>query len=96
MAAVARLGAAIGTPSLKGELAAIEMVLSAARARYLQRQLSGLTRGEGTLESTFEGYEPVIGDQPTRPRTTPNPLNLDEYMTHLAGRAAVRAGATGE
>ena len=66
MAALGRLGAAVETPSLQGELAVIETVLSAARARDLQRQLSGLTRGEGVLESTFEGYEPVIGDQPIR------------------------------
>jgi ribosomal protection tetracycline resistance protein len=64
--------------------------LSAARARDLQRQLSGLTRGEGVLESTFEGHEPVIGDPPTRQRTMPNPLNVDEYMAHLAGRARLR------
>ena len=32
----------------------------------LQRQLPGLTGGEGVLESTFAGYEPVIGEQPTR------------------------------
>jgi ribosomal protection tetracycline resistance protein len=87
LAALARLGAAVDTPSLQSELAVIKTVLSAARARDLQQQLSALTRGEGVLESTFEGYEPVIGDQPTRPRTTPNPLNLGEYMTYLAGRA---------
>jgi hypothetical protein len=28
----------------------------------------------------------VSGDQPTRRRTTANPLNVDEYMMHLAGR----------
>lgn len=28
---------------------------------------------------------PVSGNQPTRRRTAANPLNLDEYMTHLAG-----------
>jgi ribosomal protection tetracycline resistance protein len=96
MAALARLGASVEMPSLHGEFAVIETVLSAARARDLQRQLSGLTRGEGVLESTFEGYEPVIGDQPIRRRTTPSPLNLDEYMTHLAGRAGARAGASDE
>jgi hypothetical protein len=39
------------------------------------------------LESSFDGYERVSGDQPTRRRTTANPLNLDEYMMHLARRA---------
>ena len=87
-AALARLGAAVETPALRGELALVETVLSAARARDLQRQLSGLTRGEGVLETTFEGYEPVVGDQPVRRRTTPNPLNLEEYMGYLAGFTA--------
>ncbi len=96
MAALARLGAAVEMPSLKSGLAVIETVLSAVRARDLQRQLSGLTRGEGVLESRFDGYEPVVGEPPTRQRLTPNPLNLDEYMAHLAGRASARAGATDE
>lgn len=87
MPALARLGAAIETPSLQGKLCTIETVLPAARAHDLQRQLPGLTRGEGVLESSFEGYEPVSGDQPTRRRTTANPLNFDEYMMHLARRA---------
>jgi ribosomal protection tetracycline resistance protein len=54
----------------------------------LQRELSRLTGGEGVLESSFGGYQPVSGDQPTRPRTTANPLNLDEYMMHLARRVS--------
>ncbi len=96
VAALARLGAAVEMPSLKSGLAVIETVLSAVRARDLQRQLSGLTRGEGVLESRFDGYEPVVGEPPTRQRLTPNPLNRDEYMAHLAGRASARAGATDE
>jgi hypothetical protein len=65
-AAVARLGGAVETPSLRGDLAVVETVLPEGRARDLQRQLSGLTRGEGVLESAFAGYEPVIGEQPSR------------------------------
>jgi ribosomal protection tetracycline resistance protein len=53
----------------------------------LQRQLSSLTGGEGVLESSFAGYQPVSGEQPTRRRTTPNPLNRGEYLLHLAGRS---------
>ena len=87
MAALARLGATVETPSLRAKLATIETVLPAARVQDLQRALPGLTAGEGVLDSTFAGYQPVSGDQPTRRRTTANPLNLDEYMRHLAGRA---------
>ena len=32
----------------------------------LQRELPRLTRGEGVLESSFAGYRPVSGEQPTR------------------------------
>jgi hypothetical protein len=39
------------------------------------------------LDSRFAGYQPVTGDEPTRRRTTPNPLNLAEYMLHLSRRA---------
>jgi ribosomal protection tetracycline resistance protein len=62
----------------------IETVLSAARAQELQRELSRLTGGEGVLEASFVGYEPVSGKQPTRKRTTANPLNRDEYLESLA------------
>ena len=74
--ALARLGAAVGAPSSQGSLSTIEMVLAVARADELQRQLPGLTGGEGVLESSVAGYQPVSGDQPTRRRTTANPLNL--------------------
>jgi len=86
MPALARLGAAVEIPSLQGRLATLEAVMPAARADDLQRQLPALTGGEGVLESSFAGYQPVSGDQPTRPRTAANPLNLDEYMMHLSGR----------
>jgi len=66
IAAVGRLGGAVETPSLRGELAVVETVLAEVRARDLQRQLSGLTHGEGVLESAFAGYKPVIGEQPSR------------------------------
>jgi ribosomal protection tetracycline resistance protein len=91
MAALARLGAAVETPSVQGNVTTINAVLSAARADDLQRELSGLTGGEGVLDSSFAGYQPVSGEQPTRPRTTANPLDLDDYMLQLAGRVGDRA-----
>src|SRR6185503_18485265 len=69
MSAVARLGAAAETPSLQGELSTIQAVLPVTLADDLQRQLAGLTGGEGVLESSFDGYQPVSGEQPTRRRT---------------------------
>jgi ribosomal protection tetracycline resistance protein len=94
MAALARLGAAVETPSPKGKLSTINAVLSAARADDLQRQLRGLTGGEGVIDSSFAGYQPVTGDEPTRRRTTPNPLNLAEYMLHLAKRTGTSSPPT--
>jgi ribosomal protection tetracycline resistance protein len=66
LAALARLGAAVETPEVQGRVATIETLLPSARAQDLQRQLAGLTSGEGVLESTFAGYEPVTGEQPRR------------------------------
>jgi ribosomal protection tetracycline resistance protein len=60
--ALARLGAVVETPSPHGELSTIEATLPAARADDLQRELPGLTGGEGVLESSFAGYEPVRED----------------------------------
>ena len=90
MAALARLGATVETPSVRGNLALIETVMPVTGADELQRQLPGLTGGEGVLDSTFAGYQPVSGTKPTRRRTTANPLNREEYMFHLARRSAGR------
>ena len=57
--ALARLGAAVEAPSLRGRLATIDAFLPAARTHELQRQLPGLTRGEGVVECVFDRYAPV-------------------------------------
>jgi ribosomal protection tetracycline resistance protein len=93
VSALTRLGGAVETVSPPAEFSTVTASLSAARAGDLQRQLPGLTRGEGVFDSSFAGYEPVRGNPPARRRTTPNPLKLDEYMMHLAGYAGARAGA---
>ena len=87
LAAVGQLGAPAEMESLRGDLATVDTVLSIIAAQELQRELSRLTSGEGVLESTFLGYEPVSGDAPTRRRSTVNPLNRDEYMLRVASRA---------
>jgi ribosomal protection tetracycline resistance protein len=63
---VGRLGAAVEARSVRPGLSAVETVISALAARDLQRQLPGLTGGEGALESSFAGYRPVSGEQPVR------------------------------
>ena len=88
LAAAARLGGAAQPPSHHGDLVVLETVLPAARVQDLQRILPGLTSGEGVAETRFGGYRPVSGPPPTRPRSTANPLNREEYMLQVAGRAA--------
>jgi len=66
MPALIRLGGTVEGQSADGELSTLEAVLPVGRADELQRQLPGLTGGEGVLESTFAGHQPVTGDQPAR------------------------------
>ena len=46
--------------------------------------------GEGVLDSSFAGYQPVSGTAPTRRRTTANPLKLEEYMTQFSRQSKAR------
>jgi len=91
LASVGRLGGVLEPLALLGDLSRIETVMPAARAHDLHRQLPALTGGEGVLDSDFDGYQPVGGAAPCRPRTTANPLNRQEYMMHLARRASFSA-----
>jgi ribosomal protection tetracycline resistance protein len=89
LASVARLGGIVEPSSLRGDLTTIDTVMPATRVQDLQRELPGLTRGEGVLETNFAGYQRVSGAQPARRRTMANPLKRDEYMMELA-RASSR------
>ena len=83
---LARLDAEPGAPSMRGATCALEGRVPAARAHELQQRLSGLTRGEGVIECSFERYEPVRGTGPTRARTDLNPLDRKEYLLHVLRR----------
>jgi ribosomal protection tetracycline resistance protein len=87
---LARLRGVPDTPTMRGELCLLDGVIPAAQVHELRKQLPGLTRGEGVLESGFESYQPVHGAPPTRPRTDQNPLNRKEYLLNVGGRAAGR------
>ena len=79
-AALARLRAVPQTPEMQGLTCTLEGEIPAARVHELEQQLPALTRGEGVLlECAFDGYEPVPGTIPTRPRSDHNPLNRKEY-----------------
>jgi ribosomal protection tetracycline resistance protein len=84
--ALSRLGASFETPSLGGDVAVVAAAMPSARVHELQRELPRLTGGEGVLDSSFGGYRAVSGERPARRRTTPNPLNLGEYVMRLAHR----------
>src|ERR671910_514134 len=84
--ALARLGAPFEPPAPNGERSTITAVLPATRADELHRELPALTGGEGVLDSSFAGYQPVSGDPPTRRRTRPNPLSLVEYVARVERR----------
>ncbi|HET7567276.1 MAG TPA: translation factor GTPase family protein [Gaiellaceae bacterium] len=86
MRALGKLAASVEAPALSGPVATLEALLPATHAQQLQRQLSGLTGGEGVVETSFAGYRPVAGEAPERRRTRPDPRNRAEYLMHLARR----------
>jgi ribosomal protection tetracycline resistance protein len=73
LALVTRLGTVVKPPSLHEQISTIVTIMPAARLRYLQRRLPGLTGGEGVIETAFEGYDRVSGPPPRRRRMTPDP-----------------------
>jgi len=83
LTALGRLGAAVRHQTVRGDLTTIGTVVPAARVPELHRRLPALTAGEGVLESTFDGYRPVHGDPPVRPRTTADPRHHKEYLVSL-------------
>jgi ribosomal protection tetracycline resistance protein len=66
LSALARLGAAVGAPSPDGDLTKVEALVPSADVHLLQHQLPGLTGGEGVLDISFGGYQPVRGSYPVR------------------------------
>jgi ribosomal protection tetracycline resistance protein len=64
LSALARLGASTEAPLLDAELSVVAAMLPSAQVRGLQEQLPGLTGGEGVLDTSFGGYEPIRGSQP--------------------------------
>ncbi|HTD49817.1 MAG TPA: hypothetical protein VK771_04415, partial [Acidimicrobiia bacterium] len=87
VAAIARLGGDFEPPSVRGNLSTVGTVMPAARAQDLRRQIPGLTSGEGVVETTFDGYRPVSGAQPTRA------TNADRFERVGSRTRAMRRGA---
>ena len=83
---LAQLDAVPKTQEALGTAYVLEGDIPAARVHELQRQLAGLTRGEGVLEYAFDRYEPARGPCPTRRRSDNNPLDRKEYLLHVQRR----------
>ncbi|ADB34726.1 small GTP-binding protein [Kribbella flavida DSM 17836] len=80
---LAEARAAVETSRIDAEHAELTGQIPAGSVHAFESQLPGLTHGEGILLTTFEGFRPVPGPSPTRPRTDGNPLNQKEYLLHL-------------
>jgi ribosomal protection tetracycline resistance protein len=91
LAAVARLGGTVETPSMMGDLTTVSTTMPGPRARELQQKVPGLTSGEGVVQADLGGYQPVRGAPPMRRRTMADPLQRDEYLNQLT-RGASAAG----
>ncbi|MDV9172558.1 translation factor GTPase family protein [Streptomyces sp. W16] len=77
------------TTETRGRLCVLEGMVPAAQVHGLERQLPGLTRGEGEWESAFDHYAAVThGTVPERARTDHNPLNRKEYLLNVTRRVA--------
>jgi ribosomal protection tetracycline resistance protein len=74
------------TTAARGGSSVVEGEIPAARIRDLQRELPGLTSGEGVLETSFDRYARVRDAVPSRPRTGPDPLNRKEYLLRVNRR----------
>ena len=85
-AVLAKLRGVPLTSTVRGEVCLVEGRIPAARVHDLERALPGLTRGEGVLEDGFDGWQPVAGPPPSRPRTDANPLDRKEYLLHVVRR----------
>ncbi|MBA2626121.1 MAG: TetM/TetW/TetO/TetS family tetracycline resistance ribosomal protection protein [Acidimicrobiia bacterium] len=83
---LARLHAVPDIPTIVSSTCTLTGEVPAAKVHELRRQLPGLSRGEGLLESAFDSYRPVRGTVPSRPRTDANPLDRKEYLLHVLRR----------
>ncbi|ONF64668.1 elongation factor G [Amycolatopsis keratiniphila] len=85
-ALLARARAVPRTTLTKGGTAELEGEIPAAKTHEVHQLLPSATRGEGTMETTFDGYRPVRGAAPSRSRTDHNPLERKEYLLRVLRR----------
>jgi ribosomal protection tetracycline resistance protein len=87
LTALPRFAAVPLVTTVRGASCFVEGEIPAARIQDLQRDLPGLTSGEGVLETAFDRYERIRGTSvPSRPRTDHNPRNRKEYLLRVTRR----------
>jgi len=84
VALVGRLGGRVRSQFTSGDDSTIGAEVPATRLQELRRLLPGLTGGEPHLETSFSHHAPARvrsnGPPPSRPRVTPDPLDLEQYL----------------
>lgn len=86
LSALARLrGVPLGSTAAGPEYV-VDGDIPAAAVHELTRQLPGLTRGEGVLQTAFDHHRPVEGPPPTRARSGVDPLDRSRYLLAVTGR----------
>ncbi|MFJ8162224.1 GTP-binding protein [Streptomyces sp. NPDC096136] len=83
--ALARHRAVPGTPVAVGDAYLVEGHLPAEHVHGLERELPGLTGGDGVLETEFAHHRPARTPR-VRQRTDHNPLHREEYLLHAHRR----------
>jgi ribosomal protection tetracycline resistance protein len=88
LAALPRFGAVPLLTTTRGATCLVEGSIPASSIAPLQRELPGLTSGEGVLETSFDRYVAVRGGagHPSRRRTGTDPLDRKDYLLRVARR----------
>lgn len=83
--ALTKLSALVEGQEQSSDDVTIEALLPAAKVHLLHRRLPDLTSGDGVIEASFGGYQPVRTAPPSRRRTTADPLHREQYLAALNG-----------
>ena len=69
-----------------GPVSRLHGTIPASSVHDIERQLPGLSHGEGVFVSALSGHRRTTGTPPTRRRTDGNPLHRREYLAHVLKR----------
>lgn len=83
LAGIVACGGLPNPPRVNGERCWLDGTIATRHVRALTGKLPGLSQGEAAMVTRLDGFAPVVGPPPTRPRTDANPLNRDEYLLRV-------------